>query len=124
MAEVLTMTPEIWLALIGAVTAIITAFIGAAKWSANRMGKAIDESTIAIIKNSASDAVVTTKLDEVIRVNTQVVTALTRLGDLLAPLVQKSPVVVQDEPKKPRRATAPAGTPILHLRVPTQREDD
>lgn len=117
------MNTEVILAISSAVTVLVGAIIGAVKWAVGRMAKSNDDSTLAIIKNSASDAVVTQKLDEVIRSNDQVVHALTRLGDLLAPLVAKSPVV-QVDPKKPRRTTAPAGTPILHLRVPTNREGD
>jgi hypothetical protein len=91
---------QLTIVISAAITSVGT-FVAAMKWAVNRVTKSNDDGTTALIANTASNAVLTTKMDALMNSNQRLADRLDMIGDFVE---EHTPVGVSI----PRRAT-PAG---------------
>jgi hypothetical protein len=90
--------------LLGAISGLGALLVGALRWAVNRVTKSNDDGTAAIIANTASNAVLVTKIDGLAR-------AMERLDDF----VKEEISGVHDGPPKPGQRFK---TPVRGTRAP------
>jgi hypothetical protein len=97
------MTEKEWGLLLAVVTALGGSLIGALKWAVNRVTKSNDDGTAALVANTASNAVLVTKIDALAR-------SIERLDDF----VKEEVSGVYSTPPQParQRASTPRSIPI------------
>jgi hypothetical protein len=88
-------------AVLAAISALATVIAGVLRWAVNRVTKSNDDGTTALIANTASNAVLTSKMDALMASNQRLVERLDMVADFVE---EHTPVGVPI----PRRAT-PAG---------------
>lgn len=98
-------------AILSALGVVLTALIGALRWSVTRVVRSMDRATDAIDKNTASNAVVITKLDQFAR-------RMDEFGDEISG--------VGPPPEPPRRTPAHGvrASTATEYRVPRGRRDE
>jgi len=96
--------------LISAISAVAVALAGALRWAVGRVTTSNDRGTAALVANTASNAVLVTKMDELIRSFGRVEERFESHSGVTAVPDE----IRQMKPKKnPRARTNPLGTPVI-----------
>jgi hypothetical protein len=110
-------------ALIAAITAGLSLIAAAVKFVGGRIVKSNDASTAALIANTASNAVLMVKIDQLVSSNTELARKLDAIGDFMEEHTPIGPV-----PRPRKLPTPPKGSPTpggrYHVRGASRADEE
>jgi hypothetical protein len=104
-------------AIIAAITTLGGGLVAALRWAVQRVTKSNDDGTAALVANTASNAILVMKLDQVVSAHERLADRIDGIGDFLE---EHTPV---GRIPKPRARTAPQGVGIYQS-TPRRRDED
>ena len=112
------MTDSQLVELLSALGVVGTALVATLKWSVTRVTKSNDDGTLAIVANTASNAVLVRSNDEMVRSNLMLVS---KIDEMVRSFDR---IEGSFEQQRPRIKTNPHGTPQWRARSNHDHEDE